>query len=193
MPVATLLMLGSIGADVKEVQSLLAAQGFDPGPIDGVFGPTTDTAVRAFQSAQRLVVDGVVGPQTLNALYSGEGSGNDGQSLLVRLGRIAEDQFGLQVTECCAPGAPARWGPVTPGVHSENSLHYRGEAFDAGGPLAQQEAYTAWVATNHGSQLAELIHNPNGSIDSGQPVGPDFWGADTWQAHLRHVHVAVSR
>ena len=191
MPVATLLMLGSIGADVKEIQSRLSAQGFDPGPIDGIFGPRTDTAVRRFQAARGLVEDGIVGPQTLIALDE-RGQDNNGPSLLVRLGRIAENQFGLQVTECNAPGAPAHWGPVTPGVHSANSHHNRGEAFDAGGPLAQQEAFTDWVAANYGSQLAELIHNPNGSIDTGQPVPPEFWGLDTWQAHRRHVHVAAS-
>src|SRR5260221_11877683 len=36
----------------------------DPGPIDGVFGPHTATAVRAYQGGRGVAVDGVVGDIT---------------------------------------------------------------------------------------------------------------------------------
>jgi peptidoglycan hydrolase-like protein with peptidoglycan-binding domain len=49
------------GADVERLQ---AALGFAPESVDGVFGPRTDEAVRAFQAARRLKVDGTVGPAT---------------------------------------------------------------------------------------------------------------------------------
>jgi peptidoglycan hydrolase-like protein with peptidoglycan-binding domain len=64
------LKLGSSGADVLALQRALAREGFDPGTADGNFGAQTDRAVRAFQRANGLDVDGAVGPHT-RALLSG--------------------------------------------------------------------------------------------------------------------------
>ncbi|WP_166350618.1 phage tail tip lysozyme [Phytoactinopolyspora limicola] len=63
-----LLRRGSRGDDVKRLQQSLASAGFDPGPIDGIFGALTEAAVRGFQTAHGLVVDGIVGPRTREAL-----------------------------------------------------------------------------------------------------------------------------
>ena len=63
-----LLKIGSTGADVKYLQTLLVKLGFNPGPIDGIFGPKTDAAVRSFQKAYGLVVDGIVGTNTWAAI-----------------------------------------------------------------------------------------------------------------------------
>jgi peptidoglycan hydrolase-like protein with peptidoglycan-binding domain len=46
----------------------LAALGYDPGPIDGIAGPKTAAAVRAFQRNKDLEVDGIVGEITNKAL-----------------------------------------------------------------------------------------------------------------------------
>lgn len=56
------------GAAVIKVQNALKAAGVDPGPIDGVFGQATATAVAAFQAMCGIVVDGVVGPETRTEL-----------------------------------------------------------------------------------------------------------------------------
>ena len=61
---------GSSGSAVKTLQARLQTLGFDPGPIDGIFGSGTDSAVRAFQRARGLDADGIVGPQTWAALYA---------------------------------------------------------------------------------------------------------------------------
>lgn len=53
---------------VAATQRQLQAHGFDPGPVDGVSGPKTKAAVKAFQQANGLVVDGIVGPKTQAAL-----------------------------------------------------------------------------------------------------------------------------
>jgi peptidoglycan hydrolase-like protein with peptidoglycan-binding domain len=59
---------GSRGEDVQKLQKRLHKLGIDPGPIDGVFGPKTEAAVRGFQTMQMLEVDGIAGPKTLEAL-----------------------------------------------------------------------------------------------------------------------------
>ena len=56
------------GDDVKELQTLLDKHGFPCGEIDDIFGPATDTAVRSFQKANGLTVDGKVGEKTWAAL-----------------------------------------------------------------------------------------------------------------------------
>ena len=53
---------------IFEIQKALAAKGFDPGNIDGVWGRRTAAAVRAFQTSKGLQSDGVVGPITAKAL-----------------------------------------------------------------------------------------------------------------------------
>lgn len=59
------------GEDVKLLQTWLLALGYsEVGTPDGVFGRMTDAAVRKYQTANGLVVDGVVGPKTWEALYA---------------------------------------------------------------------------------------------------------------------------
>ena len=61
---------GSKGRVVEALQTALAALGYGVGPVDGDFGPKTDAAVRAFQTAVCVDVDGIVGPMTWAAIYS---------------------------------------------------------------------------------------------------------------------------
>ena len=67
---ATWLRTGTSGPAVSDLQKKLAAAGFDPGPIDGSFGPKTQAAVRAYQTAKGLGVDGIVGPETRASLLA---------------------------------------------------------------------------------------------------------------------------
>lgn len=70
------LKKGSSGPKVKNLQQRLKELGFDPKGIDGKFGPGTQTAVIAFQKANGLQPDGMVGPKTLAALNSPGNKGN---------------------------------------------------------------------------------------------------------------------
>jgi peptidoglycan hydrolase-like protein with peptidoglycan-binding domain len=67
---------GSSGDAVRGVQEEFAFRNLSgiPGTglkIDGVFGPKTDAAVRGFQEALSIAVDGIVGAVTWRALVSG--------------------------------------------------------------------------------------------------------------------------
>jgi peptidoglycan hydrolase-like protein with peptidoglycan-binding domain len=53
---------------LEGVQKALGQLGQDPGKIDGKDGPATQKAVRAFQAAQTIKIDGIVGPETRQAL-----------------------------------------------------------------------------------------------------------------------------
>jgi peptidoglycan hydrolase-like protein with peptidoglycan-binding domain len=61
------LELGDRGNQVVSIQKMLVAAGFAVGER-GVFDEITEEAVRQFQEAKGLRVDGIVGPQTLAAL-----------------------------------------------------------------------------------------------------------------------------
>lgn len=69
----TTLQKGSKGAQVKTVQRILKALGYDLGSygVDGDFGTMTDKAVKAFQKAEKLEVDGIVGINTWTKLLKG--------------------------------------------------------------------------------------------------------------------------
>jgi peptidoglycan hydrolase-like protein with peptidoglycan-binding domain len=69
-PVTQTLRRGSKGTQVKYLQQKLNALGFNVGEVDGSFGPKTLAGVRAFQKANGLAVDGVVGPATRAKLNS---------------------------------------------------------------------------------------------------------------------------
>lgn len=58
----------SSGADVKKLQETLKERGFNPGIVDGDFGPATKAAVIAFQKSEGLLADGIAGPRTQSAL-----------------------------------------------------------------------------------------------------------------------------
>ena len=124
MPVGEpVLRSGASGDAVRRLQQALARSGFDPGVIDGVFGPNTDAAVRAFHGASGLTVDGVAGPATWTALcipaYAPAGW-NDGGTV----------QGG---NNCCNYAADLRTDPFAqPGTASSVSITMDCASVDAG-------------------------------------------------------------
>lgn len=65
-----MLRRGSRGLSVTAMQGILIARGYDCGPdgADGDFGSNTEAALRRFQSANNLEVDGICGPASWRSL-----------------------------------------------------------------------------------------------------------------------------
>ncbi|MFB2978880.1 peptidoglycan-binding protein [Microseira sp. BLCC-F43] len=80
-----ILSRGSKGDDVKALQKVLNARGFNAGTVDGDFGPKTEAGVKAFQTEADITVDGEVGAQTWTAL-----GGKFKEAQLVKFGDLSE-------------------------------------------------------------------------------------------------------
>ena len=81
MATYTTLKNGSKGSDVKKLQEALINAGYSVGKAgaDGIYGSATASAVKAYQKANGLSVDGIAGNQTLGKLY-GSSTATDGST-----------------------------------------------------------------------------------------------------------------
>ena len=152
---------GSSGPQVEELQKMLKDAGFDPGPLDGKFGPKTRAAVLAFQQGKGLQVDGVVGPQTRAAL----------------LGLPPVPPGGVEPSGgATPPESPAQTTPVAPSVPSGDTktaqaleaeaLQKHGPEFvqkvkDLAGRLGVKPEWILAVMKNE-SGMSTTAKNPNG-------------------------------
>lgn len=97
---------GTMDSDaVRSVQSKLKQLGYYNGGIDGDFGATTESAVKAFQAANNLTVDGKVGQGTSNRLFGNNalpsGGGQSGQAAPTRIPsytNVTPNPYGNYVT-----------------------------------------------------------------------------------------------
>jgi peptidoglycan hydrolase-like protein with peptidoglycan-binding domain len=89
--------VGDAGAEVHSIQQQLNNRGYSVG-IDGVFGDETEQAVRRFQAANGLSVDGCVGPATRQALFGGASASVDSvpSSSYLKRGDVGGDVSQLQ-------------------------------------------------------------------------------------------------
>ena len=109
---------------VETLQYLLRARGHNV-TVDGIFGPATDSAVRAFQQQKGLAVDGIVGPATWSALITTVKQGSQGDAVR---GVQEEFQFrnlsgdpnkGLQVDGIFGPKTDAAVRGFQQALHQE--------------------------------------------------------------------------
>jgi hypothetical protein len=121
------LRTGSQGDWVYYLQQLLARAGYDPGGLDGDFGPGTLAAVQAFQRDYGLGVDGVAGPATWAALTgvpAGGGGGSDG-------GGVASDAVPESLVTAGAPATLSEWSDAEKEAFFEGTVS---QSDDAGVP-----------------------------------------------------------
>lgn len=83
---------------IKQIQSLLTYLGYNPGAVDGADGANTQAAVRRFQRAEGLGVDGIAGKATQAALLAA-----------VAAGRVYVPPDDTSVTAGTSGGAGANW------------------------------------------------------------------------------------
>ena len=77
MPLGSrILRNGDEGKDVGDLQRRLKAAGYDPGDVDGEYGPNTEAAVKALQKDAGILMDGEFGPDSLKALLALEVDGD---------------------------------------------------------------------------------------------------------------------
>jgi peptidoglycan hydrolase-like protein with peptidoglycan-binding domain len=120
------ISVGASGDVVKRLQRALRRTP-DPGiPVDGVFGSALETAVKSFQSGAGLTADGVVGPQTWNALPDG------GPMPTLREGSSGAVVQSLQTL--LTNGASGQWNVTPQGIDGSFGPKTR----------ASVEAFQAW-------------------------------------------------
>lgn len=106
---ATLMKLGSSGDNVVTLQKELVNLGYTVGPIDGIFGSKTFSAVENFQQNDHLQVDGIVGPLTQSAL-------DKDQSIQASQASVTNSPTidGIIAKANSLLGTPYLWGGTTP-------------------------------------------------------------------------------
>lgn len=93
------LRAGDTGDAIRDLQHRLIGAGHSIAPAElGSFGPGTERAVRGFQTARRIRVDGLVGPETWNALVESGFALGDRLLYLRRPNLRGDDVSALQTT-----------------------------------------------------------------------------------------------
>lgn len=122
---ARMLERGDTGADVSAVQSKLKAFGFYVGNVDGIFGPISESSVKSFQTATKIEVDGIVGPQTYIALETYKPASKpspkyDLPARILKRGDTGADvkllQIALKAAKFDPKGIDGDFGPKTEGA-----------------------------------------------------------------------------
>lgn len=101
---APLLRMGSRGDEVAALQTALLDAGFNPGPVDGIFGAKTLSALKEFQAAAGIAVDGICGPITQDALSRWQGTSRSTGRLRGKTVVLDPGHGGQE------PGALSPWG-----------------------------------------------------------------------------------
>lgn len=118
---STVLRFGDVGPAVRVLQGDLWQFGFNPGPVDGIFGPQTRAALRGFQTSSHIAASGTLDAATFHTVLedfgyapttSSTGGGGQGQQN--------------------AAGSGAQTGTVSTGGHGSQSSTGSGKGSQSG-------------------------------------------------------------
>ncbi|XWN29779.1 MAG: peptidoglycan-binding protein [Devosia sp.] len=152
---ANLLRVGDSGAEVESLQKSLRTLGIKPKLSgSGYFGPKTEAAVKAFQSAKGLDVDGIVGPKTMSSLTV---------AMKARKAKAQAQKAGAKAAATTATGAAGAIAvgnevikEVTGGIKEAT-----GAAIEAGNAakssITSMTGLLGWVAENPAILVALLV------------------------------------
>lgn len=115
----TTLKVGSSGSAVTNLQTQLKNAGYTVA-VDGKFGPETEKAVKAYQAANGLTVDGLAGTKTQSALKSGTTTNNNATAKVVAGGdpdiRAIQEGLNAEGANITEDGL---WGPETSNAYNK--------------------------------------------------------------------------
>lgn len=140
-----LLKNGCEGADVKELQEALISLGYDCGKwgADGDFGDATEMAVRAFQKAKGLTVDGDYGPLTHKALTAAMAADT------AELGDTVQIDGG----QCYVRTQPKTSGAIMGVAKQGSTWPYAGETAENGWLKISWSGGEGWVSGKYGRRV----------------------------------------
>ncbi|WP_067924098.1 GH25 family lysozyme [Alicyclobacillus shizuokensis] len=107
------LRMGDKGADVIQLQLLLYRIGQHPGAVDGIFGVQTQSALKAFQAACGIAVDGICGPQSWSHLLSAHPASRPLLALGSRGDQVTDAQYLLAYHHQSVGTVDGLFGPKT--------------------------------------------------------------------------------
>src|SRR5215207_5966742 len=97
---------------VRILQRRLRRLGDEPGPVDGLYGPLTEGAVKRFQQRHGLAVDGIVGRQTKRSLFTGRSSARKSPAPSIGAESASEQPHEQPHARPLPAGTASRDGPV---------------------------------------------------------------------------------
>jgi N-acetylmuramoyl-L-alanine amidase len=200
------------GDDVAELQERLLSLGFSPDRVDGIFGTNTEQAVRRFQGAVGLAVDGSVGPETLRAFADLTRSVSGGSPHTLReqelVRRSGHRLLGRIVVLDAGHGGDDK-GTVAHGLtESEVTLDLARRIegrlsaigvtvlFTRSATTGPDDLLRATMANRAGADIMLSLHCDSADQSLASGVATFFWGLDrfgAWSAVGEHLANLIQR
>lgn len=158
------LSLGHKGAKVLEMQTMLSAAGFDPGPLDGKFGPLTLKALKAYQAATGAKADGSLELLEFKRLQGNYEKITGSTFEEQRRGFSRDGQF-QGVNENVRVQTSGAQGPGTAAEMVRRALEQRGDRYRFGAEVRLSDQNPSTFDCSELVQWA--VHQAGGSITDG--------------------------